>query len=109
MKRLFSIAFCTMLMAMLVPTSPGFALPPKEVEVFYFDSNGNEIGWMFRGCDGARLSTGETSSTQMLYSESCQTQVATVGCQYEGYEVSCGIELFWDLCVAHWGEELCSP
>ncbi|MCB1034240.1 MAG: hypothetical protein KDD47_10445 [Acidobacteria bacterium] len=39
------------------------ALPPNEVEIFYYSdaSLTQEVGWFFRACDGSRLEDGTRS------------------------------------------------
>lgn len=56
------------------------ALPDREMIVFYYDSNGDQIGWKWLLCNGNLASGGSTSS---IYSESyapCFSNVEPIVC-----------------------------
>lgn len=84
------------------------ALPSSEVEIFWVDDNGAVVGSRFRGCSGERYSDGVQTDNYILHSEPCNSGGSNLVCYYDGYQVSCAIQLLYATCSQHYGATRCS-
>ncbi|MGE0825822.1 MAG: DUF6289 family protein [Candidatus Binatia bacterium] len=70
-----------------------FALPANELEVVYFSdaTYTNEVGYVFRGCQGEVYRLGKTSRYQARSSTPCHSSqpLNEVACYANGYQTTC--------------------
>jgi len=100
LKRIVLYAF----MAGALVAAVLLALPPNEVEVFYLDSAGNQVGYYFRGCDGARLREGTVTNTTITMSSSCSGGGCSgtgMTCILDGMTISCSSQVFVHECTVN--------
>jgi hypothetical protein len=85
--RLIALAACSCVLVtalvLLLPREAG-ALPQNESDSLYLDADGNEVGWVFRGCNGQRIVEGVTSAYR---------RTITTACNSGGYSTTCHVNL----------------
>lgn len=57
----------------LLSAVSAFALPDASQQVWYYDSEGNVIGWFVLNCNGQRSRSGSTSDIYEVFTMPCQT------------------------------------
>lgn len=92
---------CLLLTITLLVVLPSqiHALPANDVEVWWIDENGYEVGHLVRTCSGAHFMEGVQSDRYLTHSESCSTGTGSTTCYVNQVQVSCSSEGFIALCV----------
>jgi hypothetical protein len=57
----------------LLLTASAYALPDASQDIWYYDSQGNVIGWWSLTCSGQQYSGGTTSEVYELFTMPCET------------------------------------
>jgi hypothetical protein len=74
-------------------TTQSFALPTNEIEIVYFSdaTYTNEVGYVFRGCNGGVYRQGKTSRYRVTSSTPCNGSrpLNEIACYANGYETTC--------------------
>jgi hypothetical protein len=79
---------------LLLLAAPAFALPDYSTDIWYYDSQGNIIGWWSIACNGARSSGGQTSEIYEVFSMPCQT-LEPITCADQGLSTLSGCGDTW--------------
>ena len=70
-----------------------FALPANEIETVYFSdaTYTNEVGYVFRGCNGGVYKQGTTSRYRVSSSTPCNGSrpLNEIACYANGYQTTC--------------------
>lgn len=86
------------------------ALPSSEIERFHMDSQGNQVGYFFRGCDSTRIREGNTTTqTYIAVFSNCGNLPLTcvVDCVQNGQSVSCTSPYFTIFCDSETCQGIC--
>ena len=94
MKLTKSLRMLGTVMAFIgITASQSQALPNNELEIVYFSdaTYTNEIGYVFRGCNGGVYKQGKTSRYRVTSSAPCQGSqpLNEIHCYANGYETTC--------------------
>ena len=106
--RLIALAACLSALVftifLLVPHDAG-ALPQSESDTLYVDAQGNEVGWVFRGCNGQRIVEGTTSDYRRVVITGCNSGGTSTNCYINNAPAACDMLPF--RCVYIGGHLVC--
>jgi hypothetical protein len=94
MKLTKTIRMLGIIAALVGPAAtPSYALPTNELEIVYFSdaSYTNEVGYVFRACNGGVYRQGTTSRYRVTSSTPCNSSrpLNEIHCYANGYETTC--------------------